>query len=44
MVVISRVISRKTSVITYVRGLTTPLITTHEPPSKGSTKGFVRLA
>ena len=32
-VVISRVISRITMVITYIRGLITPLITTHEPPS-----------
>ena len=32
--VISRVISRVTIVITYIRGLITPLITTHEPPSR----------
>ena len=32
-VVISRVTSRVTIVITYIRGLITPLITTHEPPS-----------
>ena len=32
-VVISRVISRVTIVITHIRGLITPLITTHEPPS-----------
>ena len=31
-VVISGVISRVT---THIRGLITPLITTHEPPSKG---------
>ena len=30
---ISRVISRRTIVITHIRGLITPLITTHEPPS-----------
>ena len=32
-VVISRVISRVTILITHIRGLVTPLITTHEPPS-----------
>ena len=32
-VVISGVISRVTFVITQIRGLLTPLITTHEPPS-----------
>ena len=32
-VVISRVISRVTILTTHIRGLTTPLITTHEPPS-----------
>ena len=31
--VISRVISRITMIRTYIRGLITPLITTHEPPS-----------
>ena len=31
----SRVIGRVTVVITYIRGLVTLLITTHEPPSKG---------
>ena len=35
-VAISRVISRITMVITYIRGLIPPLITTHEPPSKHS--------
>ena len=30
----SRVISRPTIVINYIRGLITPLITTHEPPSR----------
>ena len=34
-VVISRVISRVTIVITYIRGLIAPLITTHEPPISG---------
>ena len=33
-VVISGVISRITMVITYIRGLITVLITTHEPPSR----------
>ena len=33
-VVISRAISRITRVITYIRGLITPLTTTHEPPSR----------
>ena len=32
-VVISRVISRITMVVTYIRALLTPLVTTHEPPS-----------
>ena len=32
--VISRVISRITIVITHITGLITPLITTHEPPSR----------
>ena len=32
-VVVSRVISRVTAVRTYIRGLITILITTHEPPS-----------
>ena len=32
-VVISRVLSRVTILITHIRGLLTPLITTHEPPS-----------
>ena len=31
--VISRVISRITIVITHITGLITPLINTHEPPS-----------
>ena len=33
-VVISRVISRVTILITHIRGLITPLITAHEPPSR----------
>ena len=33
-VVISGVISRLTTVITHIRGLITPFITTHEPPSR----------
>ena len=32
-VVISRVISRVTILLTHIRGLITPLITTREPPS-----------
>ena len=32
-VVISRVISRVTILITHIRGLITPLILTHEPPT-----------
>ena len=31
---ISRVISGVTILITHIRGLITPLITTHEPPSR----------
>ena len=33
-VVISRVISKVTITITHIRGPITPLITTHEPPSR----------
>ena len=33
-VVISRGISRVTILITHIKGLLTPLITTHEPPSR----------
>ena len=32
--VISGVISRATVTITHIRGLITPLIATHEPPSR----------
>ena len=32
-VVISGIISRVTTLITHIRGLITPLVTTHEPPS-----------
>ena len=42
-VVISGVISKVTVLITLIRGLITPLITTHEPPSRVSgfrTAGF----
>ena len=35
-VVISRVISRVTILISHIRGLITPLLTTHEPPSSHS--------
>ena len=41
-VVISGVISPLIWVITIVILLITPLITTHEPPSRGFYKGFVR--
>ena len=37
-VVISGAISRVTIDITYIRGLITPLITTHEPPSNPQSK------
>ena len=36
-----RVISRVTVVITYVRGLITPLITAHEPPSRALAQPFI---
>ena len=45
-VVISGVISRvplKGSLITHIRGLVTPFITTHEPPSKPETSEAQRL-
>ena len=35
-VVISGVINKETLLITLIRGLITLLITTHEPPSRGS--------
>ena len=35
-VVISRVISRVTILITHIKGLITRLRTTHEPPSRGT--------
>ena len=38
VVVISRVISRVTVVISHIKGLIIPLITTHEPPSIDLTK------
>ena len=34
-VVINGVVSRETIAITHIGGLITPLITTHEPPSRG---------
>ena len=37
-VVVSRVRTKITIVITYTRGLITPLITTHEPPRRGPDK------
>ena len=40
-VVISRVISRITIGITHIKGLITPFISTHEPPSSGG--GWVRV-
>ena len=33
-VVTSRIISKVTILIAHIRGLITPLITTHEPPSR----------
>ena len=41
--VLSRVISRITMVITYIRGLITPLIiiTSHEPPSTQQSGSYV---
>ena len=39
-IVISRVISRVTIPIIHIRGLITPLITTHEPPSRVCSLGF----
>ena len=40
-VVVSGVISKVTRIMTQIRGLITPLITTHEPPSMvGSLQGF----
>ena len=36
MVFLRRVISRTTIVITHIKGRKTTLITTHEPPSRGS--------
>ena len=43
-VVISRVISRTTMVITYIRGLIAPLRTTHDPPSNWLQVGEAGLA
>ena len=42
-VVISRVISRVTIVITHIRGLLIPLMTTPEPPSKPETLYLSRI-
>ena len=39
--VISRVLSRVSILISLVRGLITPLITTHEPPSR-ALQGFCK--
>ena len=39
-VVISGVISRVTILMTHIRGLITPLMTTHEPPSREQLKDF----
>ena len=41
-VVINRVISRVTIVITHIRGLITPSITTHERPSRPKTTWRLR--
>ena len=35
--------TRITLVITHIRGLRTPLITTHEPPSRVKGLGFIRV-
>ena len=40
-VIISGVISGVTILITHIRGLTTPLITTHEPPSRVPLQGLL---
>ena len=40
-VVISRVISKVTIVVTHIRGLITVLITAHEPPSIMGNAGFL---
>ena len=37
---ISRVISRETILITHIRGLITPLVTTPEPPSMAESLEF----
>ena len=42
-VVISGVISKVTIVIIHIRGLITPLVTTHEPPSTVFEKDFIRV-
>ena len=42
-VVIHGVISRVTVLITHIRGLITPLIATHEPPSTPISQGNRRL-
>ena len=41
--VTSGVLIRVTIIITHIRGLITPLITTHEPPSTTSRVGSLRL-
>ena len=42
-VVMSGVVSRVTIVITHIRGLITPLITTDEPPSIAVYRGSLRI-
>ena len=42
-VVIGRVISRATILIAHIRGLRTPLITIHEPPSNGFKRSLPHL-
>ena len=43
-VVITGLRSRVTTVITHIRGLITPLVTTHEPPSRVPFKGSIHLS
>ena len=43
-VVIKGAISRVTIIITHIRGLITPVITAHEPPSKAFTSELSRFS
>ena len=42
-VVVSRVISKVTILITHIRGLITLLITTHEPPSRQEEQNSLKV-